>query len=271
MRGKRTLTLFGTIIAAASANAWGATQDPTELLARARQALGLDSHAKGIVTLVSTGEFTKVGDSRAPSPKTGEMAPADSIGKIRLTFRLPDAFRQDYAYTVLGKLPGPIFITCRDGDTIWLDNRLPQPMPTGTSISVDPPPEPDAGRRRSILFLHARYLLALILYTTPSFPIAFTYAGSTGTSDSRGVALDGRGPQGFEARLVLDQKTFRPLMLSYAESGITRELRLDGYENSSGILFPHQVTLMQGGNVKEVLRLKKFELNSQVPSQDFHK
>jgi hypothetical protein len=60
-------------------------------------------------------------------------------------------------------------------------------------------------------------------------------------------------------------------MLSYAESGITHELRLDGYENSSGILFPHQVTLMQGGNVKEVLRLKKFEVNSQVPSQDFHK
>ncbi len=201
------------------------------------------------------------------------MVPADDVGNIRLSFLLPDRFRQDYTYWTPNGQPTSTRTACRDGDDVWLENRVPQAMPEGMSVSVDPAPTPDATMRRNVKFAHARYLLALLLYTDSSFPITFTYAGRAEAPDGRADVLDGHGPDGFAVRLFLNEKTHRPLMMTYTapSTGGTQQLRMEEYQETAGILFPHLLSRSADGKLREQLRLEKFVVNGRVDAREFRK
>ncbi|MBI3484519.1 MAG: hypothetical protein HY012_05130 [Acidobacteria bacterium] len=156
---------------------------------------------------------------------------------------------------------------------MWLDNRVAQPMPEGMSVSVDPAPTPDATMRRNVKFAHARYLLALLLYTDPSFPIAFTYGGKAEAPDGRADVLDGQGPDGFAIRLFLDEKTHRPMMMTYTARSTesTQQLRMEEYQETAGILFPHLFSRSADGKLREQLRFEKFVVNGRLDPRNFRK
>lgn len=122
-------------------------------------------------------------------------------------------------------------------------------------------------------FAHARYLLALLLYTDPSFPITFRYAGKAEAPDGRADVLDGDGPDGFVIRLFLDEKTHRPMMMTYGASstGQTQQLRMEEYRETAGIFFPHLLSRSVNGKLREQLRLEKFVVNGRLDARDFRK
>jgi len=201
------------------------------------------------------------------------MVPTDDVGDVRLSFMLPDRFRQDYTYWNASGQPMWTRAARRDGDDVWLENRVAQAVPEGMSVSVDPGPASDATVRRNLRFAHARYLLALLLYTEPSFPITFRYAGKAEAADGRADVLDGEGPDGFAIRLFLDERTHRPLMMTYAAPSTeqTQQLRMEEYRETAGIFFPHLLSRSANGKLREQLRLEKFVVNGQLDARDFRK
>lgn len=255
-----------------------------ELLAQARRAIGVEATQSNVRSLIVTGSFTSVGTARRALPpnltnsKPGstiklEMAATDDIGGIRLSFLVPGSFRQDYAYSSPDGQHAWTRTLCRNGDVVWLENSVAPAVPAGTSVSVNPAPTADAAIRQNVRFAHARYLLAFLLYVDPAFPITLNYAGKAEAPDGRADVLDGEGPDGFAVRLFLDEKTHRPLMLTYTvqPSGTAYQLRLEEHRETDGIFFPHLLSRSSEGKLREQLRLEKFQLNVKIDPREFRK
>lgn len=128
-----------------------------QLLAQARHSVGVGLKANTVKSLVITGGFTTVGTARKALPQSpppgskgtggtlkAQMVPADDVGDVRLSFMLPDRFRQDYTYWNPNGQPLWTRASCRDGDDVWLDNRVAQVIPEGMSVSVEAGAAPDA-------------------------------------------------------------------------------------------------------------------------------
>jgi hypothetical protein len=65
----------------------------------------------------------------------------------------------------------------------------------------------------------ARYLLAFLLTTPAGFPVEWSYAGKAELDGRQADALEVKGQAGFAARLLLDEQSHLPLLLSYKSHG----------------------------------------------------
>lgn len=284
-RTVRVAVLSVFVAALAHAQGPSPTDRAQDLLKQARNSIGVGAGRTNINSLVISGTFTSVGTARRPvstSPPnksraaggtlTPQMVPTDEGGSIDIRILMPNRFRQDYTYFSPSGHPLWTRTASREADEVWLENRA-APAAEGVSVSVNPAPSADASMSRSVKFVHVRYLLALLLYTDSSFPITFTYAGRAEAPDGRADVLDGEGPDGFAVRLFLDEKTHRPLMMSYAgsSSGQTQQLRLEEYRETDGILFPHLLSRSADGRLREQLRLDRFVVNGRLDAREFRK
>jgi hypothetical protein len=270
-----SMMLVGLLVFAQAARvALGSTSHvlAERLMAEARASVGILSGQDKIKSLVIIGGFTRIGTARRLG-ETSKMEKADDVGNMHLSLMLAERFRQDY--TILREDGASLVteITCRDGENVWLANRLPQYLPQQSSIVVRPAPTPDASTRRRIKFAHERYLIALLLYTDASFPISFEYSGKTSALGGRADVLNGRGPDGFEIRLFLSEITHRPLLIAYSDpiSGRAEELQIDGYQSTGGVLFPHLLSRVADGKLREEWQLDKFVVNGPLDVRDFQK
>ncbi len=117
--------------------------------------------------------------------------------------------------------------------------------------------------------------------------------------------LDVKGAKGFAVRLFLDQKTHRPLMLTFkgkkprvitqsvsgtpshpeemekrvkdleAEAAkqpdVEYQLRFDDYRSVDGISFPHKVIRSIDNEVNEEMEIVKIRINPQIKPEKFVK
>jgi hypothetical protein len=150
-----------------------------------------------------------------------------------------------------------------------------------------------------------RAYLAFLLSSPASVPLEYTYVGEAEAPDGKAAIVDVKGPNNFSVRLFLDQKTSRPLMISYkgkaprfemrtvgggraepediekqakeeaakmsAAPDVEFQLALDDYRAVDGVLFPHSLSRMVDGKPAEETEIKKIVLNSPIKTDRFEK
>lgn len=270
-----------TIFSQATAQTKGRSE---ELLRQAREALGGESKLRSVQALAASGNFRRV---------TGGL---DLSGQIKLEFLLPDKFMK----TEITNLPGNIGQVTRamvlNGRQAWTDSRSSSSeIPLVRSAAADP--QKDAELQNRLRFEYLRYLIAWLATVPSSLPVNFDYAGEAQAPDGRAQVLDAKSGDGFTARLFLDEKTHRPLMLSYRapaarqfKIGVGRagnvtkgkdqgqgsgdvdiQIRFSDYRSVDGILLPYHFTKTVNGTVEEELSIVKFKINPPLKAGQFQK
>ncbi len=263
-----------------------------QIIKQARAAMGGEKFAS-LKSLSATGTYRRsLGDR--------EMA-----GDLEFEMLFPDKFLKT---ETLSPVPG-MEVTRLDavnGDRTWMDSK--QSGGGGMVIMRRPggdSPQAQAMQQQSINAEFARLLLGWLLTTQSAFPVEFSYLGEAEAPDGRADAIEVKGPNGFNARLFLDQKTHRPLMLSYqgrqprmqfnqvggagssheeiekrlkeseaamaAAPDVEFQINFSDYREVDGIQFPHRLTRSVEGQVNEEWEIKKFKINPAIKPEKFEK
>jgi hypothetical protein len=118
-------------------------------------------------------------------------------------------------------------------------------------------------------------------------PVEYAYIGTAESAEGNADIVEAKGPDGFAARLFLDQRSHRPLMLTYeaydprmfvipsgrhgsSPAGVATEpslqpvkqtLFFDDYRAENGVMLPHRVTRAVDGETDEEWTFKTITLN----------
>jgi len=202
-----------------------------------------------------------------------------------------------------------------NGDDVWEDQQQRgggggmMIFRRGPGGAVADPEKARDMMRQGVRSDFARLVIGWLLTTPPSFPVEYSFAGEAESPDGKADALDVKGPGGFAARLFLDQKTHRPLMLAYnakkprivtqrATPGSHRNpgemdkrmkeieaedskqpeqpdvefrIYLSDYREVNGVSIPHKMTKSIEDEVNEELEIKDVKINPQLKPEKFVK
>jgi hypothetical protein len=207
MRGKLLVVIL--VIAAAMTelfpcvSAQDAAAQAQQLIAQARAALGGDK----LKSLSVIGNYRRT---------FGQM---EMSGEVSYDLLLPDKMMKTETMS-----PAPSLEITRvetlNGDDVWEDQQqrggggmmIFRRGPGG--LGADPEKARDM-MRQGVRSDFARLVIGWLLTTPSSFPVEYSFAGEAESPDGKADVLDVKGPGGFAIRLFLDQKTHRPLMLTY--------------------------------------------------------
>ena len=312
MKQTAKLMLFALILSACAIVSASAQTDEKakkraeELLAQARAAIGEESKIKAVKSLSLAGKIVR-------SP-----AAVDMKIEVELDFLFPDKYvKREKNHLQFGTAN---IISALNGETAWLDRSSSNEMIRFEGFS-----QKDADERKPVLRAEAaRWILALLLRTPNWAPLEFPYGGKgdaknnlqiyhrhigfayAGEADADGKRADlihVQGGDGFQARLFLDKKTHRLVMMSYtgklvgskrkqlttdengnvseSESGSGSDVagvkadevrvRFTDYRPVDGIQMPHRVAFQSGEGIKEEWELTKIQLNAPLTPEIFNK
>jgi hypothetical protein len=200
--------------------------------------------------------------------------PGSQTVDMEFSLQLPDKFLREgtpvSAHPIGGGSPvsPPVQLQCINGTTGWSFVMFPP----GTLLNGGAPPDTatdmDETRKKAAIRDFNRYLIAFLLSSSPNFPVTFTSAGETDTPNGAADTIDGKGPDDFSIRLLIDKKTKRPVAISYTNGA---QLALADYRAEGGVLLPHQLTSMMAGNPVERLQIKTFKINPKFSAKKFNK
>jgi hypothetical protein len=285
---RRLISLSFVIACILTGPASGAAQGPgsskqaQELLRQARMALG-GSKFQEIRSLSISGDLRRV------------SANQDQTGAIKLDFLLPDKLKKTETLNLVAGIELTL-VTALNGDQAWTDSSTNSGTAQVTVIRPGAQNKNlDTNQSHEVRAEFARYMLALLLAPPRWVRVDFTYGGAAEAPDGRADVIDVKGQDGFVARLFLDGKTHRPLMISYrgiaprmavkrpagsaaGPEDIDRivkeaqkeapprqeaemEIRLSDYRDEGGILLPHYITKSVDGKVAEEWKINKLKVN----------
>jgi hypothetical protein len=275
-------------------SAQDAASKAQQLIAQARAALGGDK----LKSLSVTGNYRRT---------FGQM---EMTGEVSYDLLLPDKMMKTETMS-----PAPSLEITRvetlNGDDVWED----QQQRGGGGMMIfrrgpgGPTADPEKARdmmRQGVRSDFARLVIGWLLTTPSSFPVEYSFAGEAESPDGKADALDVKGPGGFAIRLFLDQKTHRPLMLTYnarkprimtqtaapggnrnpeemekrmkemeAETAKQPEVEfriyLSDYREVNGVTIPHKMTRSIEDEVNEELEIKNVKINPQLKPEKFVK
>jgi hypothetical protein len=250
-----------------------------QLLAQARAALGGDANFAKVRGLTATGTYQR------------EVGDRNLNGELTIDLQLPDKMLRTESMRPMGDAT----IEMRqgiNGDEILRSSRTigggPNMMVRIASPGGGADGEAQALRNQRADM--ARFALALLLTPPSSMPMEYAYGGEAEADDSRADVIDATGPGSFAARLFLDQKTHRPLMLAYRGAAprmmmrtqrgdgpppgaglppgdppppqiVEIQLFLDDYRNVDGVLLPHHLSRSVDGKPNEEITFKTIRIN----------
>ena len=226
-------------------------------------------------------------------------------GEIEYDLLLPDKFMK---HETMNPMPGveATRVEAMNGEKAWMDSgsRGGGMIVIRQGAAADDP-QAQAQMEQAIRSEFARLLIGWLLTSSSSFPVEFTHAGTAEAEDGTADVLEVKGPDNFAAYLFLDQKTRRPLMLSYkgraprmmmqsaqgqprsrdeiekqaremqqraaAEPPDEIQIRFDDYREVDGISLPHRLTKAVNGEVNEEWEMKKFKVNPSIKPEKFEK
>ncbi|MGH9936518.1 MAG: hypothetical protein ACREAM_09745 [Blastocatellia bacterium] len=296
--------LIATLVIAAAmtelfpaASAQDAATKAQQLINQARATLGGD-RLKSLQSLSATGNYRRT---------HGQM---EMSGEVNYDLILPDKMMKT---ETMNPVPGLEItrVETINGDNVWEDQ---QQHGGGGGMVVfrrgpggpwADPQKAQAVLQQSVRSNFARLLIGWLLTTPASFPVEYRFAGEAEAPDGKADALDVKGPGGFAARLFLDQKTHRPLMLTYnakkprvvrqtaaggprnreemekmakeveAEAAkqpdVEYRIHLSDYREVNGVSFPHKLTQSIENEVEEELEIKNVKINPQLKPEKFVK
>ena len=167
------------------------------------------------------------------------------------------------------------------------------------------PKRAQAAMQQGIRSDFARLSIGWLLTTPSSFPVEFSYAGEAEAPEGKADVLDVKGPGGFAARLFLDQKTHRPLMLTFngikprivtertpavhkspeemekrakeMEPEMSKQpvvefrIHFSDYREVNGVSIPHKITKSIEDEVNEEMEIKNVKINPLLKPEKFVK
>ncbi len=299
MREKFLIVLF---IAAAvlvemfpSVNAQDAASKAQQLIAQARTALGGDK-LKSVTSLSATGSYRRMLGGR-------EMA-----GEVQFDLVLPDKMIRVETMNPIGSVEITRLEAIK-GDSVWMDQQTSGGG--GGMVMIRRPggdsPQGLEMQKNSIRADFARTTLGLLLTTLSTFPVEYSYAGEADSPDGKADVLDVKGPNNFAARLFLDQKSHKPLLLSYqsrkprmitqtiqgqgqhrseeeikkqieeaeakaaAEPLVEFQIFFNDYCDVNGVSLPHRLTRSVENEVSEETEITKYKINPSIKADRFEK
>lgn len=297
MRDKFLIVLFVAALAIVelfpNANAQDAVAKAQQLIAQARTALGGEK-LKSLTSLSATGTLRR---------KLGQM---DTSGELQIDLLMPDKLMRVETTTLMGSVE-LTRMEAMTGDKVWTDQQTSGGG--GGMVMIRRPggdtPHGQAVQQNAVRAEFARTIIGWLLTTPSSFPVEFSYAGEADSPDGKADVLDVKGPDTFAARLFLDQKSHKPLMLTYkgrkarimtrtmqapprsedevkkemaeaeakaaAEPLVEYQVVFGDYRQVSGISFPHRLTKLVENEVNEEWEISKFKLNPQLKPEKFEK
>ena len=262
------------------------------ILAQARAALGGEAKWKTLQSLTISGKARRV------------MGDRELAGEIQFDILMPDKIMKS---EIMSPMQG-IEITNTEvlnGAEIWTDQNSGGGhggmvvMRRGGPGGMDTP----EARERVNQLLRAeitRVLVGTLLYAPPASALTFTYAGEAEAPDGKADMLEVKGANNFTARLFLDQKSHRPLLLTYqgrkprmvmmtgggppneaelekqmkeaqAQPPVEFQMRFSDYRDEGGLTFPHRIVKSVADEVNEEWELTKFKLNPALKPEKFEK
>ncbi len=287
------ITIFSLMIAVSrSASADDKSDRAQEIIKQARKAAGGEKFAS-LKSLSAAGTYRRA------------MGDREMSGDLEFEMLFPDKFLKT---ETLNPMPGMelIRLDAVNGDKTWIDSKQ---SGSGGMVVLRRPggdsPQGLAMQQQSTHAEFARLLLGWLLTTQSAFPVEFSYIGEAEAPDGRADAIEVKGPAGFNARLFLDQKTHRPLMLTYrgkqprmqfnqvggagsspeeiekriketeaamaAAPDVEFQINFSDYREVDGLHFPHRLTRSVEGQVNEEWEIKKFKLNPAIKPEKFEK
>lgn len=276
-----------------NANAQDAAAKAQQLIAQARAALGGEK-LKSVTSISANGTYRRMMGGR-------EMA-----GEVQFDLALPDKMIRIETMNPIGSIE----ITRTEainGNDVWMDQQTSGGG--GAMVMIKRPggdsPQGQEMQKNSVRADFARTTIGLLLSTLSSFPVEYSYAGEADSPDGKADVLDVKGPNNFAARLFLDQKSHKPLMLSYqgrrprmvtqtiqgaprTEEEIKKQMEeaeakaaaeppsefqifFNDYREVNGISFPHRLTRSVDNEVSEETEIAKYKINPSIKADRFEK
>jgi len=192
----------------------GGDAKAVRLLDQARAALGGEQNLAKVQGLTCSGTYDRtLGDRRL-------------TGDVTIDLQLPDKMLRTDTMNPIGDMT-IVVEQGVNGDQL-LRNQRTINGPPGAIVRMAPAPaNADAAAQavRNARAEMARTVLALLLASPSSMPLEFAYGGEAEADDGKADVIDAKGAGSFAARLFLDQKTHRPLMLQYR--GLAPQVRIE--------------------------------------------
>ena len=292
-----SLVIFGLIVSAGvvcgqngAAKTDTSTTRAQEVLRQAMTALGGEAKLRAVQSLSVNGKFRRIVQTQ------------DQSGNVELQFLLPDKYKKTEVISPMAGVEVTV-ISALNGTDMWTDM---QTFAGGAGVSVvragaTPDAAAQAAKKQELRAEFARNLIAWLL-RAPS-DVEFNYVGEAEADSARADIISAKGQDGLTVQLFLDQKTHRPLMVTYmgrvakvptamastdnaqanqmkkqAEGAATSapqevEVRVyfSDYRTVDGILLPHQITKEVSGTLSEELEVKSYKINPTLTAQKFEK
>ena len=256
-----------------------------QLMAQARAALGGEKNLNKVKGLTATGTYQRTMQDRQLS------------GEVTIDLELPDKMLRTESMNPMGDMT---LVTGQgiNGEKLLRSQRTLN-APPGAVIRTPPPPTGDAEAQalRNARADLARIVVAFLATAPGALPLEFTYGGEAESDDGKADVVEAKGAGSFAARLLLDQKSHRPLMLMYrgvaprvmistqqgpppeggrgqrADSGhgdtpaapapqvVDIALYLDDYRSVDGVMLPHHMARSIDGKPSEETTFKTITIN----------
>jgi hypothetical protein len=249
------------------------------LLDLAREALGGTEAVAGVHTLTARGRFRRV------------LADIDMDGEFVLAVQPPDKVMRTETVRLMGRS-----VTRRLG--VNGDRLLHSTDARAEGSRADPFPVPrgaprvasDAELEQGLVRLQrkalARLLLVWLATPPPDGRFELTYAGLAEAPEGAAEVVEARGADGFRARLFLDARTHRPLLLAYPDVRLPgrrpsggfsvappplEEFRLfvDDHRPVGPLVLPHHASVSVGSETTEEWDIDEFRINPPIDADTF--
>ncbi|MEP7274597.1 MAG: hypothetical protein ABI882_24115, partial [Acidobacteriota bacterium] len=177
----------------------------SELIAKAREALGGDAKLRSIKSLSILAKYRRT------------MGDREVAGDTEFELLIPERIRRSETMSLFGGVE-MTRIEVLNGTEVWSDTQSNGAHGGGGAVVIrrapDAGPEAKAGSENAIRADLARMSLAFLLSGPSAIPLEFNYVGEAEAPEGKAEVVDVVGPN-FSTRLFLDQKTSRPLMMTY--------------------------------------------------------
>lgn len=180
------------------------------------------------------------------------------------------------------------------------------PAPATEKLTPDEQARAEAALRRSAQADISRLMLGWLAAAHPALGATYTYAGEAESPDGKAHVIDVTAPEGFAARLFIDQQTQLPLMVTFqaVQPRVVRmegprggrgqgrgapadELRkleeetappalventlfFDDWRDVGGLRFPHSIRRAAGGTTNEEWTVNRVRVNPKIDPRKFH-